>query len=75
MNSNPGSQLKLMLALLEQNPSTPSLLSNAALLAFDAGEVSLCRELIERLASIGPRSVELEQLRGLLAFAQGRLSN
>jgi hypothetical protein len=64
MNSNPGSQLKLMLPLLEQNPS-----------AFDAGEVSLCRELIERLASIGPRSVELEQLRGLLAFAQGRLSN
>jgi hypothetical protein len=74
MNSNPGSQLKQMLALLEQNPSA-SLLSNAALLAFDAGEVSLCRELIERLASIGPRSVELEQLRGLLAFAQGRLSS
>jgi hypothetical protein len=77
MNSNPqdktGSKLKQALTLLEQNPTAPSLLSNAALLAFDAGEVSLCRDLIERLASVSPRSAQLEHLRGLLAFAHGRL--
>lgn len=68
--SPPSSQLKQILGILEQDPSNPSLLSSAALLAFDAGDLTLCQGLIERLAAVIPLAGPLRNLQGLLALAQ-----
>jgi hypothetical protein len=71
----PDVQLKQILVSLEGDPLNASLLSNAALLAFDAGELSLCRDLVERLATVTPISGPLQNLRGLLAIAHERFGD
>jgi hypothetical protein len=65
-------QLSQILDSLEQDPLNPSLLSHAALLAFDADDLPLCQELIERLASVSPVSDAMQQLQALLPVAQKR---
>jgi hypothetical protein len=57
---------------LEQDPFNPSLLSDAALLAFDLNNLPLCQELVDRLASVRPDFEALQQLQILLPIARQR---
>ncbi len=65
-------QLLQILDSLKEDPLNPSLLLNAALMAFDAGDLPLCQNLVERLASVNPDSAALQKLQILLPVAQKR---
>lgn len=65
-------QLKRIMDSLEQDPFNPSLLSDAALLAFDLNNLPLCQELVDRLASVRPDFDALQQLQILLPIARQR---
>ena len=67
-------QLDQILKCLEKDPYNVSLLSSAALLAFDANDLSLCKELVDRLTSLSPTSDALQELQLLLPIAQKRFS-
>ena len=65
-------QLKRIMDSLEQDPFNPSLLSDAALLAFDLNNLPLCQELVDRLASVRPDFDALQQLQILFPIARQR---
>ena len=69
------SKLGSVLALLELDPVNVNLLANAALQAFDAGDLDLTSELIGRHADLKALPAGLENLRGLIAITQRKYSD
>lgn len=67
--------LKDMLRFLEQDPHNQALLTDAATLAFDRGDVALAADLIARAEALGPLSGALQNLKGLLAMAGRRFDD
>lgn len=64
-------QLSKWLNYLAFDPGNLRLLENAALAAFDSGQFTVCRELLERPLALDASSPSLVNLRGLLSMTDG----
>lgn len=67
--------LKDMLRFLEQDSRNPALLTDAATLAFETGDLTLVADLIARAEALGSLSSTILNLKGLLAMAEQRFDD
>jgi Tfp pilus assembly protein PilF len=72
-NSKPPQTLRLerLLAFVSQDPHNLALLADAAGAAYDAQDFALAADLLEKYAAQKPLTATLDNLRGLVALAEG----
>lgn len=67
-------KLDRLLSYLEQDPTNPNLLKDAAETAFEAGDFAKAAELIDRHAALGRPLPELLNISGMMALHTGNLA-